>query len=180
MALTAKQQRFAQEYLIDLNATQAAIRAGYSRASADKQGPRLLADPGVKAAIDAAKIKRSEQMGIDAGWVLQRLASEAEADLADLYDANNNLKPIDEWPEIWRQGLVVGVEVDALYDGVGKDRRQIGFTKKIKLSDRVRRLELIGKHISVNAFQENVNHTGLDALGDRLERATQRLKANDT
>ena len=66
MALTAKQQRFVQEFLIDLNATQAAIRAGYSKGTADKQGPRLLANPDVKAAIDAAKIKRSEKTEIDA------------------------------------------------------------------------------------------------------------------
>ncbi|WP_318860386.1 terminase small subunit [Sinorhizobium meliloti] len=52
-ALTSKQARFAEEYLIDLNATQAAIRAGYSKKAADTTGPRLLDDPRVVAAIDA-------------------------------------------------------------------------------------------------------------------------------
>lgn len=177
MALTAKQQRFAEEYLIDLNATQAAIRAGYSRKTADKQGPRLLACPPIKAAIDAAKMKRSEQTGIDAEWMLQRLVAEAEADLADLFDENNDLKPIDEWPEIWRQGLVAGVDVDALFEGSGENRRQIGFTKKLKLSDRVRRLELIGKHVQVNAFQEQVGISGLEKLADRIARAKSRASS---
>jgi phage terminase small subunit len=176
MALTAKQHRFAQEYLIDLNATQAAIRAGYSKGTADKQGPRLLSNPVVKAAIDASKVERSEKIGIDAEWVLQRLLEESEADLADIFDDNNNLKPIESWPKIWRQGLVAGVEVAALYEGVGEDRVQVGETKKVRLSDRLRRIELIGKHVRVNAFQETVNITGVDTLADRMERAHQRME----
>jgi phage terminase small subunit len=128
MALTAKQQRFVQEFLLDLNATQAAIRAGYSKETADKQGPRLLTHPEVKVAIDAAKVKRSERTEIDADWMLRRLVEEAEADLADLYDSNGDLKPIEFWPKIWRQGLVASVEIEALFDGVGEDRVQIGYS----------------------------------------------------
>lgn len=173
-ALTPKQRRFVEEYLLDTCAGKAAIRAGYSKKTANQQGHILLSHPGIAAAIDAAKVKRSERTEIDADWMLQRLVDEAEADLADLYDKNNDLKPIDEWPEIWRQGLVAGVEIEALYDGFGKDRVQVGQVKKLRLSDRVRRLELIGKHIRVNAFQETVNVKGLDTLADRLERAHRR------
>jgi phage terminase small subunit len=175
MALTAKQHQFVREFLLDLNATQAAIRAGYSVRSAQEQGSQMLAHPEIKAAIDAAKLARSDRTEIDADWMLQRLVDEVEADLADLYDDNNDLKPIDEWPEIWRQGLVAGVEVEALYEGFGEDRIQIGQVKKLRLSDRVRRLELIGKHVRVNAFQEQVAVKGLDTLADRLERAKQRI-----
>lgn len=174
MDLTAKQQRFVAEYLLDLNATQAAIRAGYSSATADKQGPRLLSHHQIKAAIDAAKIERSTELKVDASFVLRRLVDEAEADLADLYDDKNNLKPVDEWPEIWRQGLVAGVEVNVLYDGSGADHVQIGMVKKLRLSDRVRRLELIGKHVSVNAFQDQVAVSGVEALADRIARAKAR------
>ncbi|WP_314952080.1 terminase small subunit [Bradyrhizobium cosmicum] len=174
MALTARQQLFVQEFLLDLNATQAAIRAGYSKATADKQGPRLLANPAVKAAIDYAKIKRSEKTEIDAAWVLQRLVAEVEADLADLYTDAGDLKPIDEWPEIWRQGLVAGVEIDALHEGSGEDRIQVGLVKKIKLSDRLRRLELIGKHVRVNAFQDQITMSGVEGLADRIARAKLR------
>jgi phage terminase small subunit len=169
-ALTPKQQRFVGEYLIDANATKAAVRAGYSERTANQQGPRLLEHPGIAAAIDAAKVRRSEKLEVDAEFVLQRLVEEANADLADLYNQAGDLKPIAEWPEVWRRGLVAGVEVEALFDGFGKDRKQIGYTKKIKLSDRVRRLELIGKHISVLAFKEQVEVGSLDGLADRLER----------
>ncbi|WP_082637472.1 terminase small subunit [Bradyrhizobium retamae] len=169
-ALTPKQRRFVEEYLLDMCAGKAAIRAGYSKKTANQQGHILLDHPGIKAAIDAAKIKRSEKTETDAAWVLKRLVAEAEADLADLYDESGDLKPIDEWPEIWRQGLVAGVEIDALYEGSGEDRKQVGHVKKIKLSDRLRRLELIGKHVRVNAFQEQVKIAGVDELAERLAR----------
>lgn len=169
--LTPKQQRFVENYLLDLNATQAAIRAGFSERTANQQGPRLLEHPGVQAAIDAAKIKRSAETETDAAWVLRRLVAEVNADLADLYTDAGDLKPIEDWPEIWRQGLVAGVEVEALFAGSGEERRQVGHVKKIKLSDRLRRLELIGKHIRVNAFQEQIAVSGVEALGDRIARA---------
>src|SRR6185437_2381432 len=83
MALTAKQQRFVQELLLDLNATQAAIRAGYSKRSAQEQGSQMLAHPEIKAAIDAAKIERSERTEIDAQRVLEEIAAMAFYDPAE-------------------------------------------------------------------------------------------------
>lgn len=169
--LTPKQSRFVEEYLRDLNATQAAIRAGYSSRSANEQGAQLLAKPHIMAAIDAAKAARSTETKIDAAWVLKRLAAEAEADVADIYGDDGELLPLKKWPKIWRQGLIAGFDVEEIeVDGV-----KVGIIRKVKVSDRVRRLELIGKHVNVNAFQEQVNHTGLDALGDRLERALKRV-----
>jgi len=73
MALTPKQQQFVLEYLKDLNATQAAIRAGYAPKDADVQGPRLLGNVGVMEAINKAKEKRAAKIEIDAEWVLRRL-----------------------------------------------------------------------------------------------------------
>ncbi|MBN8935741.1 MAG: terminase small subunit [Rhizobiales bacterium] len=173
--LTPKQRRFIAEFLVDLNGTRAAIRAGYSPKTANEQAAQLMAKPAVKAEIDARIAARSQRTQIDADWVLKRLALEVDADLADLYDDNNNLKAVSEWPEVWRRGLVAGVDINALFEGTGKDRVQIGYVKKIRLADRIRIIELIGRHIKVNAFQETVHYTGLDALGDRLERAFKRI-----
>lgn len=173
MALTAKQQRFVSEFLLDLNGTQAAIRAGYSPRSAQEQASQMLARADIKAAVDAAKLKRSAELEIDAAWVLKRLAVEAEADLADIFNDNGDLKQVEEWPLIWRQGLVAGVEIEALFEGMGEDRIQIGHVKKIRLSDRLRRLELIGKHVCVNAFQETVSVGSLEGLAERLARANE-------
>ena len=171
-SLTPKQAQFVAEYLIDLNATQAAIRAGYSAKTAHVQGPRLLDVVAVAEAIDAAKSKREEATQIDANWVLQRLAVEAEADIADLYDETGAVKPVHHWPKIWRQGLVAGIKHQELRDSEGN--RTGEFIVDIKISDRIRRLELIGKHVRVNAFQEQVAVTGLGALADRLARAAKR------
>lgn len=103
---------------------------------------------------------------MDAAWVLRRLAAEADADVADLYDEEGRPLPVNKWPKIWRQGLVAGVKTRVSEDGVA--------IIDIKVSDRIRRLELIGKHVSVNAFQETVQHKGLEGLADRLARAAER------
>lgn len=175
MTMTPKQRAFVDEYLKDLNATQAAIRAGYSSRNASRIASELLDKTHVAHAINDALAARSERTRIDADWVLKRLAAEAEADMADLYNEETGaLKPIHEWPEIWRQGLVAGVEVEELFDGAGSDRVHIGRVRKVRLDSRIKRLELIGKHIGVQAFKDVVEHQGLDGLAERLERAHKR------
>lgn len=160
MALTAKQQRFVAEYLVDLNATQAAIRAGYSARTAAEQASRLLTNVKVSESVQAAMKARSERTKIDADWVLQRLAAQAEADMAELFDEHGALRPVKDWPEVWRKGLVAGVDVFEEFAGQGAERQSIGFTKKIKLADRLKNLELIGKHVDVGAFKDKVEHSG--------------------
>jgi phage terminase small subunit len=177
--LTPKKQCFVNEYLRDLNGTQAAIRAGYSAPTANRAAARLMSEPEILAAIEEAKASRERRTNVDADFVLERLFQEAVADIADIYDDNNNLLPVDQWPLIWRQGLVQGIETDELWEGMGEDRRQIGVTRKIRLDSRIRRVELIGKHVRVNAFQDQVKMTGLDGLADRLARAAGRNQIVD-
>lgn len=173
MSLTPKQQAFVDEYLIDLNATQAAIRAGYSARTANEQAARLLAKASVSAAVSAAKAARSEKTGIDATWVLARLAMEAQADLADLYDDGGNLKPVKDWPLVWRQGLIQGVET--VREGSGES---ISIVDKVKISDRIKRIELIGKHVGVQAFKDRVEHDVSADLAEMLGRARERAIGN--
>jgi phage terminase small subunit len=164
MTLTAKQSRFVEEYLVDLNATQAAIRAGYSEKTAKNIGYEQLQKPEVVEAISAAQVARSERTRIDADWVLRRLADAVDADLADIYDEHQNLRPIGDWPAIWRKGLISGVEVEELFEGRGEDREHIGRLRKVKQADRTKLLELLGKHVEVQAFKEKVEHEGAIAL----------------
>ena len=78
------------------------------------------------------------------------------ADAADLYDASGRLLPVKEWPEVWRRGLVTTIRTTRLY-GRGENRsEEIGVQTDVVLVDRARRLELLGKHIRVNAFNERV------------------------
>lgn len=160
MALTPKQQRFVEEYLIDLNGTQAAIRAGYSAKTANEQAARLLANASISAAVAAGKEARSIKTGIDAAWLLSRLAEESTADVADLYDEHGGLRPVHEWPLIWRQGLVAGLDVEEIRE----EGAVVGIIRKVKLSDRVKRLELIGRHVDVQAFKDKIEQTGAMTL----------------
>lgn len=89
--LTPKQERFCEEYLIDLNATQAAIRAGYSKKTAKQQGTENLAKPAIAAVIEQLKAERSRRTRIDADEVMRRIdAQYRKADAED--DISNALK----------------------------------------------------------------------------------------
>ncbi|KRB51795.1 hypothetical protein ASE04_09700 [Rhizobium sp. Root708] len=154
-SLNAQQLRFVQEYLLDLNATQAAVRAGYSAKTAHSQGQRLLKHVEVQAAIADAQYKRAKKTETDAAFVLKRLAEEVSADVADLYDDEGRMLPIKQWPLIWRQGLIAGIDIA---EETGDDGKTKVTVRKVRMSDRIKRLELLGKHISVNAFRDQVGH----------------------
>ena len=160
--LTAKQQRFVDEYLVDLNASAAAKRAGYSPKTADQLGYQLLQIPLVAAAISAGRQIQTTRAQIDAQWLMDRLATEVDADIADILNDDGSLKPVKEWPKVWRQGLVSGVEIEQLFEGRGEERVHVGNLAKVKLSERIRRLELIGRHKAVGAFVEKHEHSGPD------------------
>lgn len=147
--LTSKQELFCREYLKDLNATQAAIRAGYSVKSAQEQASRLLSNVMVQSRISELKADRNEEVGIDAAYVLRRLVEIDQMDVLDILLPNGELKPIKDWPKTWRTTLS-GIDVTEM---AGDDP---GFLKKIKWPDKVKNLELLGKHVTVQAFKENV------------------------
>lgn len=162
--LTPKQQRFVEEYLIDLNATQAAIRAGYSERTANEQGSRLLANVSVSEAIAEAQAKREERTQIDADYVLKRLVEIDQMDVLDIMDDQMKIRPVNEWPKVWRQ-YVTNLENLELSDGEG-------CFKKIKWPDKVKNLELIGKHVSVGAFKDKVEHSGkleIQSISDLMD-----------
>ena len=163
---TPKQRAFVQEYLKDLNGTQAAVRAGYSSRTANEQASRLLANVNIQEAVAKAKAERSNRTKIDADWVLKRLAQEMEADVSDLYDESGALKPVHKWPLIWRQGLVSGMDVEQQYAMVDGKQVPAGVVTKIKLpADRsIKRLELIGKHVAVQAFKDRLDLNGTIAI----------------
>lgn len=173
--MTPKQQRFVEEYLVDLNASAAARRAGYAAKRADQQALENLRKPEIAAAVAAAQQERSERTKIDADWVLRRLAQDAGADLADLYDENGSLRPVHEWPMVWRTGLVAGIETAQERDGVDEDGNPNWVTvRKVKLADRTRLVELLGKHVGVQAFKERLE---VEDVTDRAEQMRLRRAA---
>lgn len=156
--LTPRQADFVAEYLKDLNATQAAIRAGYSAKMAQHLGYQLLQKPPVQAAIAAALAARTQRTQIDADHVLRRLAEQDAADLADIIADDGTVKPISQWPAVWRRGLVAGIEVVTF----GNAEKGLGEITKLKLADRMKNLELMGRHTAVGAWRDKVELMGKD------------------
>jgi phage terminase small subunit len=160
MALTRKKQDFCKEYIKDFNGTQAAIRAGYSEKTAQEQSSRLLSTVIVQTEIARLMEDRSKRTQIDSDWALQRLARDVTADLADLYDDQGGLKPIKEWPMVWRTGLVAGIETVQERDGIDDNDKPVFVTvRKVKLADRTKLLELLGRHVDVGAFKDKIEHS---------------------
>ncbi|UBN53056.1 terminase small subunit [Pantoea agglomerans] len=151
MALTDKQEMFCREYLIDLNATQAAIRAGYSEKTANEQGAQNLAKLSIAQRIIELKAERNERIEVNADYVLRRLIEIDEMDVLDILLANGELKPIAQWPKVWRTTLS-GMDVIEMAGDAA------GLLKKIKWPDKVKNLELLGKHVTVQAFKDNVKN----------------------
>ncbi|HEF0077856.1 TPA: terminase small subunit [Citrobacter youngae] len=154
MALTDKQEMFCREYLIDLNATQAAIRAGYSVKTARKTGSENLTKPDIQDRIGELKSQRCELVGIDAAYVLCRLVEIDQMDVLDILNDDGSLRPISSWPKAWRTSLT-GLDISTTIQNFDEETAET-ILKKVKWPDKVKNLELLGKHIKVQAFKEQV------------------------
>ena len=167
MALTDKQEMFCREYLIDLNATQAAVRAGYSEKTANAQASRLLVNVNIQNRIQELKSNRNERVEVDADYVLKRLVEIDQMDVLDILTDTGDLKPIKEWPKSWRTTLS-GFDVMAISSGEDETEALL---KKIKWPDKVKNLELLGKHIDVQAFREQVKgeHSVTQSLSELMD-----------
>ncbi|ENP0422095.1 terminase small subunit [Edwardsiella piscicida] len=166
--LTDKQELFAREYLKDLNATQAAIRAGYSEKTAKEQAARLLTNVNVQTFVAELKATRVEQTGIDAAYVLRRLVEIDQMDVLDIMTDDMSLKPVSDWPASWRRYLS-GFDLAEMFEGRGDDREMVGILKKIKWPDKVKNLELLGKHVTVQAFREQTSTELTGAKGGPIQ-----------
>lgn len=153
--LTAKQEMFCREYLLDLNATQAAIRAGYSVASAKQAGYENMTKPDLQQRISELMQERNERNKIDADYVLRRLSEIDQMDVMDILADNGELKPVRDWPKVWRTTLS-GMDVSEINTSEGA----AGLLKKIKWPDKVKNLELLGNHVNVQAFKQHTEISG--------------------
>ncbi|HBP5967519.1 TPA: terminase small subunit [Pseudomonas aeruginosa] len=168
MALTKKQRLFVDEYLIDLNATQAAIRAGYSTRRATEIGYQLLQRPEVAQAIQAAMAERSKRTEVEADYVIRRLREIDEMDVLDILEDDGSFRSIRDWPKAWRQFLS-GIEIAELFEGRGDDRRIAGVLRKVKWPDKLRNLELLSRHVGTESAALDLELKRLDVAKKRAE-----------
>ena len=150
--MTQKQKRFIEEYLIDLNATQAAIRAGYSPDTAQQTGSENLSKPVIRAQIDRAMAERSKRTGVNAERVVQELAKIAFVNAAEVIDPKT-----------------ATVKEDALPDGLERE---------IKMADKLKALELLGKHLGM--FKDRIELSGgLDTEKSKLDDLIGQMRGGD-
>lgn len=166
MALTPKQKRFVAEYLVDLNATAAAKRAGYSEKTACEQAARLLANVKVQTAVQEAKQARQERTEITQDMVLREMSKLAFFDIRKMFDKNG--KPLDiSALDADTAAALVGLDVQDVTDN---DGNYIGFVKKYKMADKIRALELLGKHLGAwdSRDKQQTAVEDLAALAEKL------------
>lgn len=161
--MTNKQKRFVEEYLIDFNATQSAIRAGYSVNSADKIGPELLGKTSIKKEINKALGERSRRTGITQDRVVQELARIAFVNFNDIVNENGEIKSDASADDL---ACVESYKVEN-----GDSINGSSSKREVKLASKMKALELLGKHLGMfsDKFDVNMNLPVIISGEDELE-----------
>ena len=163
MNLTPKQQRFADEYLIDLNATQAAIRAGYSPKSAEQQGSALLRNPKVRAYIDTRMAEHSRRTGVTQERIIRELARIAFLDPTQL--VNMDTAELLENAAADDRAAIASVKVKTIPTPEGT-----GLEREVRFADKIKALELLGKRFGMFIDRQQVEVQGTVQIVDDVPR----------
>ncbi len=168
--MNQKQKAFATEYVIDYNATQAAIRAGYSEKAAYNQGNRLMKNDEVQAMIGELEEAASERTAITKDMVVKELAKIAFVDPRKLFDEEGRPKDI-RFLDPDTAAALSSVDIYEEFDYNGDEKELSGYTKKYKWADKLRALEMLGKHLGMftdKVHVEGTVETGADKLAGIL------------
>ncbi|MFR4584788.1 terminase small subunit [Clostridium cadaveris] len=168
--LTEKQQRFVEEYLIDLNATQAAIRAGYKPSSARQVGTENMSKPSIRACIDQAIAERSKRTGINQDRVIRELARLAFVNASDVIDMDEASIKCNASEDDTAAIASVKVKTIPTKEGDGVER-------EIRLNDKLKALELLGKHLGM--FKDNININANVSSTKKLDAILEQLGDDD-
>jgi phage terminase small subunit len=160
--LTKKQEFFIAEYLVDLNATRAAVAAGYAKRGAAVTGSRLLRNAKVAQRIAPKHGQRLEKLEISADRVVAEIGRIAFFDPRKLFNEDGSPRDIKDLDDD-TASAVAGLEVVELFDGSEGDQKHVtGLMKKIKLADKLKALELAGRYLKL--FTDKVEHSGTVSL----------------
>ena len=162
MALNERQKRFCDEYMIDLNATQAAIRAGYSVKTANEQGARLLTNVSVQAEIQRLQAEISRRTGISQDRVIRELAKVAFLNPMNLVTAEGRIKESASQDDL---SCIEGVKYKRSDSDTGFSEE-----REIKIASKLKALELLGKHLGMfnDRLDLNMNQPIVISGGEAL------------
>lgn len=173
--LTAMQEAYCQSYIkTPENQSQAAIDAGFSHKTAHVKASVMMRDERIQKRIAELMQERNKRTRVSADYVLMRLVEIDQMDVLDILNDDGSLKPIREWPKIWRTTLS-GFDLSSTIMNMNEDAIET-VLKKIKWPDKVKNLELIGKHVDVMAFKERLEVSGTVTIADRMAKARLRVK----
>ncbi|MEP8938440.1 terminase small subunit [Enterobacter mori] len=173
--LTAMQEAYCQSYIKSPeNQSQAAIDAGFSPNTAHVKASVMMRDERIQKRIAELMEERNKRNRVSADYVLMRLVEIDQMDVLDILNDDGSLKPIREWPKIWRTTLS-GFDLSSTIMNMNEDSIET-ILKKIKWPDKVKNLELIGKHVDVNAFKERLEVSGTVTIAERMAAARRRVK----
>ncbi len=150
-----KHEAYCLEYMLDLNATQAYIRAGYSKKGARVGASNLLAKTNIQKRIQELFTERSKRTKCSADTILIKLVQIFDLDLAECFDENGILLSVPDMPEHIRKSIG-GIDTSKSITKNSEGTTVEEITKKLKLLDRLKALELAGRHIDVHAFNNAV------------------------
>ncbi|MBY5122753.1 terminase small subunit [Escherichia coli] len=185
--LTAMQEAYCQSYIkTPENQTQAAINAGFSPNTAAVKASVMMRDERIKKRIVELMEERNKRMRVSADYVLMRLVEIDQMDVLDILNDDGGMKPIAEWPKVWRTSLSA-MDIATIKTTQASLQKENGeadlsvedvehILKKVKWPDKVKNLELIGKHVDVNAFKERLDVNVNVTIADRIAAARKRLK----
>lgn len=188
--LTVQQEAYCQEYVkCPENQTQAAINAGYSPNTAGKFASQNMRDARIQKRIAELMEDRNKRLRVSADYVLLRLVEIDQMDVLDIMNDDSGLKPIRDWPKVWRTSLSA-MDIATIKTTQASLQKENGeadlsvedvehILKKVKWPDKVKNLELIGKHVDVNAFKERLEVSGTVTIADRMAAARKRLKEHN-
>ena len=173
MKLNPKQRVFVTEYLKCMNATQAAIKAGYSPKCAEVQGSRLLSNAKISSFLADKLGKKFQKLDLTAEQVLDGLRRLAFFDVRKFYNADGSLKSIPELDDDTAFALA-GMDVEEAYEHFGKGQaKPNGTIKKIKFADKGQNLERLGRYFKL--FTDKIEHSGEISLADRIAAGRRRV-----
>lgn len=177
-------EKACQVYVLEGLTQVAAWRIAFPKSKCKKKSTQavsaceLFRRPQVKARVAELMEKKAEvaerEFEVNAKYVLGRLVEIDRMDVIDIMTDSGDLLPIREWPPVWRQ-FIQQFEIEEVFAGRGDERLNVGLLKKIKWPDKIRNLELLGKHIDVSAFKENIGLTG--ANGGPVQTITTQMTA---
>lgn len=170
--MTDKQRRFCEEYLIDLNATQAAIRAGYSPKSASVTGAKLLTNAKVRARIGAAMAEQSKRTGVNADRVIRELARIAFVNPTDV--VNTDKATVLPGASKDDTAAIASVKVKTSTTDSGES-----VEREIRFHDKNKALELLGRHLGMFNDKLNISAEGIVQIIDNIPDTQQQPESDN-